>query len=101
MAASPATARSIPSASKAAWSRRSRLSAGVARRPRRCYASPMFTWPTILLTIMAVLLGVGTSFALARLFKNKIKNRQVVTGELEKLRRAELQEGLDDAGRRS
>ncbi len=61
----------------------------------------MFTWPTILVTIMAVLLGVGTSFALARLFKNKIKNRQVVTGELEKLRRAELQEGLDDAGRRS
>ena len=58
----------------------------------------MFTWPTILLTIMAVLLGVGTSFALARLFKNKLRDRQAVADYLEQGRRDELQKGLDDAG---
>ena len=60
----------------------------------------MFSWPTMLLWIMAGALGVVTSLALGRLIKNRIKNRMIVTGELEKLRRHELQEGLDDAGRR-
>jgi uncharacterized protein YneF (UPF0154 family) len=60
----------------------------------------MFTWPTMLLWIMAGALGVATSLALGRLIKIKIMKRQLITGELEKLRRHELQEGLNDAGRR-
>ena len=61
----------------------------------------MFSWPTMLLWITCGALGVVTSLALGRLIKNRIKNRMIVTGGLEKLRRHELQEGLDDAGRRS
>jgi hypothetical protein len=61
----------------------------------------MFTWPNILLAIMAVTLGVGSSLALGRLIKIKIRTRQAEADELEQARRDELQEGLDDAGRRS
>lgn len=52
-------------------------------------------WPYILLGIMAIALGAGTSFALGGLFRAKLKARRVRSEELEEERRTQFQAELD------